>query len=94
VGQYLYVSRRPRFWAWLIVGGFYDPDDKELWHTEIFLAHHDRRGWSPETGEFDEGPPPPDRALEGQYRQYLGEIYRSYRRGFESIEFWKPTPVN
>ena len=66
VGQYLYVSRRPRFWAWLIVAGLFDVEGHELWHTEIYISHLEQRGWSPETHEFDEGPPPPDWALVGK----------------------------
>jgi len=54
VGQYLYISRRPPFWAWLIVGGFYDTDGNELWHTEIYLRQGDLRGWS--FGLPDRGP--------------------------------------
>ena len=59
IGQHLYASVSPRFWAWLIVATFYDIDDNPIWSTEIFLGQRDRRGWDPLTGEFDSGPPPP-----------------------------------
>lgn len=65
IGQYFYCTRSPRFWGWLIVGTFYDDDGNNLWQTEILIAHRDPRGWSPETSEFDEGPPPPLFALQG-----------------------------
>ncbi|CRK48217.1 hypothetical protein BN1723_007902, partial [Verticillium longisporum] len=63
IGQYLYLSTRPRFWAWLIVGTFYDKDNHKVWSTEIFAIHNDPRGYSPETREFDEGQQPPEHLL-------------------------------
>ncbi|KAJ9145409.1 hypothetical protein NKR23_g5336 [Pleurostoma richardsiae] len=66
IGQYLYVDPRRRFWAWLIVAGFYDAEGVELWHTEIFLRHHDTRGWNQVDRVFDSGPPPPRFALTGR----------------------------
>jgi hypothetical protein len=42
VTQHLQASREdPPFWAWIIVGAFYDSNDTVLWSTQIFVAHLD-----------------------------------------------------
>lgn len=42
ISQYLKAySGRPAYWAWIIVGAFYDKDDNCLWSTEVFAAHLD-----------------------------------------------------
>jgi hypothetical protein len=66
ISRVTYSSSRPRFWACLVIGTFYDAEDNNLWQTEVFIGHHDPRGWSSETGEFDDGPPPPRFAIEGK----------------------------
>lgn len=38
VTQYLKVSQDAEFWAWIIVGAFYDASDTIIWSTELFLA--------------------------------------------------------
>ncbi len=67
IGQHLYFSRQHRFWAWLIVAGFYDADNYELWHTEIFICSRDTHGWdSVIPRESGEGPSLSIRALDGE----------------------------
>jgi hypothetical protein len=66
IGQHFHFCVSPRFWAWYIVGAFYDSQGYELWHTEIFLLYRDRRGYSLGLGEFDTGPSPPRFALLGE----------------------------
>lgn len=39
--QYLSAHRDPPFWAWLIVGAFYDSEENIIWSTEIFAGHLD-----------------------------------------------------
>lgn len=42
ITQYLKAySGRPAYWAWIIVGAFYDKHDTCLWSTEVFAAHLD-----------------------------------------------------
>lgn len=42
ITQYLKVCfGRPPYWAWIVVGAFYDKDDNCLWSTEVFAAHLD-----------------------------------------------------
>lgn len=36
--QHLFVSHCGRYWAWLIIGTFYDRHDKAVWKSEVFLA--------------------------------------------------------
>lgn len=43
IGQYIEFFT-DRSWAWLIVGSFYDDNDVELWHIELFI-----RGNGPNT---------------------------------------------
>lgn len=38
IAQHLFVSHCCRYWAWLIVGTFYDRHDKAIWNSEVFLA--------------------------------------------------------
>lgn len=66
IGQHFHFCVSPRFWAWYIVGAFYDSQGHELWHTEIFLLYRDRRGYSLGLGEFDTGLSPPRFALLGE----------------------------
>ncbi|KAF7561177.1 hypothetical protein G7046_g2990 [Stylonectria norvegica] len=39
ITQHLKVSRDPPFWAWIIVGAFYDQQDNIIWSTEVFAGH-------------------------------------------------------
>lgn len=41
ITQCLAVCRDPPFWAWLIVGAFYDDEDNIVWSTEVFAGHLD-----------------------------------------------------
>jgi hypothetical protein len=41
ITQILEASQDPPFWAWIIVGAFYDSQDRVLWSTELFVAHLD-----------------------------------------------------
>lgn len=66
IGQHFYFSAAPRFWAWYIVGVFYDSRDNELWHTEVFLLYRDRRGFNLGHRDFDTGPSPLRFALLGE----------------------------
>jgi len=67
ITRHLYVSTTPRFWAYLIIGAFYDAEGVELWRREIILFYRgDTRGYSLETGDYDHGPPPPEWALAGE----------------------------
>ncbi|KAK1767390.1 hypothetical protein QBC33DRAFT_67379 [Phialemonium atrogriseum] len=61
VGQHFYFSVYPRFWAWYIVGAFYDIAGNELWHTEIFLTHRDSREYGLESVLLD------NRLSQGQF---------------------------
>ncbi|ROW02446.1 hypothetical protein VMCG_06105 [Cytospora schulzeri] len=71
------------YWAWFIVGAFYDKDDHKLWQTEIFLGQFswlNRNGWSSQHG-YDLGPPPPRVGVTAYYPQqqyYYGAYGRPY----------------
>ncbi|KAL6897122.1 hypothetical protein GGI43DRAFT_108431, partial [Trichoderma evansii] len=39
ITQILKTSQDPPFWAWIIVGAFYDNQDRIIWSTELFAAH-------------------------------------------------------
>ena len=41
VTQHLRAVQSPPFWAWIIVGAFYDRDNNVLWSTEVFAGHLD-----------------------------------------------------
>ncbi|KAK1251874.1 hypothetical protein MKX07_007353 [Trichoderma sp. CBMAI-0711] len=41
ITQVLKASQDPPFWAWIIVGAFYDSENRILWSTELFAAHLD-----------------------------------------------------
>ncbi|KAF9767773.1 hypothetical protein IL306_015010 [Fusarium sp. DS 682] len=41
ITQHLEASRDSPFWAWIIVGAFYDRQDNILWSTEIFAGRLD-----------------------------------------------------
>jgi hypothetical protein len=41
ITQRLQASRESPFWAWIIVGAFYDRHDNVLWSTEIFAGRLD-----------------------------------------------------
>lgn len=41
ITQILQASQDPPSWAWIIVGAFYDSNDRILWSTELFAAHLD-----------------------------------------------------
>ncbi|RYP33322.1 hypothetical protein DL767_004817 [Monosporascus sp. MG133] len=56
---HLWVHPHQPYWAWLVVGSFYDSEDCELWHIEVFLGNkvNDNdsapSAISPETTTFD-----------------------------------------
>lgn len=39
ITQYLKTSADPLFWAIIIVGAFYDADDRILWSSRLFAGH-------------------------------------------------------
>ncbi|RMJ18889.1 hypothetical protein CDV36_001499 [Fusarium kuroshium] len=41
ITQHLQASRDSPYWAWIIVGAFYDCDNNVVWSTEIFAGHLD-----------------------------------------------------
>ncbi|RBR18826.1 hypothetical protein FVER53590_11612 [Fusarium verticillioides] len=41
ITQRFQASRESPFWAWIIVGAFYDRQDNVLWSTEIFAGRLD-----------------------------------------------------
>ncbi|RSL67044.1 hypothetical protein CEP53_003152 [Fusarium sp. AF-6] len=41
ITQHLQASRDSPYWAWIIVGAFYDSDNNVVWSTEIFAGHLD-----------------------------------------------------
>lgn len=41
ITQHLEASRDSPYWAWIIVGAFYDSDNNVVWSTEIFAGHLD-----------------------------------------------------
>ncbi|KAL6875063.1 hypothetical protein J3F83DRAFT_712985 [Trichoderma novae-zelandiae] len=41
ITQILQASQDPPHWAWIIVGAFYDSEDRIIWSTELFAAHLD-----------------------------------------------------
>ncbi|UPL00968.1 hypothetical protein LCI18_011902 [Fusarium solani-melongenae] len=41
ITQHLQASRDSPYWAWIIVGAFYDSDNNIIWSTEIFAGHLD-----------------------------------------------------
>ncbi|KAL8369605.1 hypothetical protein RB595_000098 [Gaeumannomyces hyphopodioides] len=85
IGQHFLSCASPRFWGWLIVCGFFDADDNELWHSEVFIAQDCTRGWSPETREYDDGALPPRWAALGTLppanEDLSGLTIRGYRVG-------------
>ncbi|KAM0210658.1 hypothetical protein ACHAPA_005141 [Fusarium lateritium] len=38
ITQHLKASRDSPYWAWIIVGAFYDCDNNVLWSTEVFAG--------------------------------------------------------
>ncbi|KAL7899615.1 hypothetical protein HDV63DRAFT_416423 [Trichoderma sp. SZMC 28014] len=71
ITQILKTSQDPPFWAWIIVGAFYDSQDRIIWSTELFAAHLDIQFESDEEqdseeeaeGETDFGLPRPSSEL-------------------------------
>lgn len=41
VTQYLETSQDPPYWALIIVGAFFDSEDRIVWSSEVFVAHLD-----------------------------------------------------
>ncbi|KAM5364293.1 hypothetical protein ACJZ2D_011602 [Fusarium nematophilum] len=41
ITQHLKASQDSPYWAWIIVGAFYDRDNNIVWSTEIFAGHLD-----------------------------------------------------
>ncbi|KAF4466131.1 hypothetical protein FALBO_7019 [Fusarium albosuccineum] len=41
VTQHLKASQDSPYWAWIIVGAFYDRNNNVIWSTEIFAGHLD-----------------------------------------------------
>ncbi|KAI8668742.1 hypothetical protein NCS57_00686500 [Fusarium keratoplasticum] len=41
ITQHLQASRDSPYWAWIIVGAFYDSENNIVWSTEIFAGHLD-----------------------------------------------------
>ncbi|KAJ4269502.1 hypothetical protein NW762_001162 [Fusarium torreyae] len=41
ISQHLEASRDSPYWAWIIIGAFYDRDNNIIWSTEIFAGHLD-----------------------------------------------------
>jgi hypothetical protein len=41
ITQYLKTSSEPPFWAWIIVGAFYDADDHIVWSAKLFAGQLD-----------------------------------------------------
>lgn len=41
ITQHLEASRDSPYWAWIIVGAFYDSDNNIVWSAEIFAGHLD-----------------------------------------------------
>jgi hypothetical protein len=39
ITQHLAASRDSPFWAWIIIGAFYDRHGNTLWSTKIFLGY-------------------------------------------------------
>ncbi|KAF5023396.1 hypothetical protein F66182_4553 [Fusarium sp. NRRL 66182] len=39
ITQHLKASRDSPYWAWIIVGAFYDRDNNIIWSTEVFAGH-------------------------------------------------------
>lgn len=55
ITQYLKARSDPPFWAWIIVGAFYDSDDNIIWSTEVFVAHLDIQLESDSEEESEDG---------------------------------------
>lgn len=54
ITQILKTSQDPPFWAWIIVGAFYDNQDRIIWSTELFAAHLDIQFESDEEQDSEE----------------------------------------
>lgn len=54
ITQILKTSQDPPFWAWIIVGAFYDSQDRIIWSTELFAAHLDIQFESDEEQDSEE----------------------------------------
>lgn len=54
ITQILKTSQDPPFWAWIIVGAFYDNQDRIIWSTELFVAHLDIQFESDEEEDSEE----------------------------------------
>lgn len=61
VTQILQASQDPPFWAWIIVGAFYDCHNRIIWSTEVFAGHLDIQFESDDEGSESES----DHSLEG-----------------------------
>lgn len=54
ITQYLETNWDPPFWAWIIVGAFYDCHEQIIWSTEIFVAHLDIQYYSDESDDEED----------------------------------------
>ncbi|TLD30669.1 hypothetical protein PspLS_01731 [Pyricularia sp. CBS 133598] len=84
IGQYfLSIASPRRYWAWLIVCGFFDADNNEIWHKEIFISQDCERGYSHSTGQYDNGPLPPRWAALGQLPHPSDDLSNIRIRGYK-----------
>jgi hypothetical protein len=54
ITQHLRATEDPPFWAWIIVGAFFDEEENIVWSTEIFAGHLDIEQESDEESESTE----------------------------------------
>ncbi|EHA53311.1 hypothetical protein MGG_15258 [Pyricularia oryzae 70-15] len=84
IGQYfLSIATPRRYWAWLIVCGFFDADNNEIWHKEIFISQDCERGYSHSTRQYDNGPLPPRWAALGQLPHPSDDLSNIRIRGYK-----------
>ncbi|QBZ59923.1 hypothetical protein PoMZ_04891 [Pyricularia oryzae] len=85
IGQYfLSIATPRRYWAWLIVCGFFDADNNEIWHKEIFISQDCERGYSHSARQYDNGPLPPRWAALGQLPHPSDDLSNIRIRGYKT----------
>ncbi|UNI17579.1 hypothetical protein JDV02_003911 [Purpureocillium takamizusanense] len=54
VTQYLETSQDPLYWALIVVGAFFDDEDRIVWSSEVFVGHLDVQLESDDSSEGSE----------------------------------------
>lgn len=66
ITKHLFISPSPLAFGLHILGTFFDKDNNKVWEKELYVFHQDSRGISIDANDLDDGPSPPQFALEGK----------------------------